>query len=74
MEAVCSSEALVSTYKSTRHYIPEDQRDIFTALRTSNLQLMCVGPYVISCMHLVVVKETLGNRSVELLFTNMMPL
>jgi hypothetical protein len=25
MEAVCSSETLVSTYKSTRRYYPEDQ-------------------------------------------------
>jgi ABC-type nickel/cobalt efflux system permease component RcnA len=35
MEAVCSSETLVSTYKSMQHYNPEDQCNIFTAMRTS---------------------------------------
>jgi hypothetical protein len=33
----CSIETLLSTYKSTRRYHPEDQIDIFTAVRTSNL-------------------------------------
>jgi hypothetical protein len=37
MEAVCSYETLVSTQKSRRRYNPKDQRDIFTAVRTSNL-------------------------------------
>jgi hypothetical protein len=29
MEVVCSSETLISTYKSTQHYNPEDQKDHF---------------------------------------------
>jgi hypothetical protein len=32
MEAVCSSETLVSTCKSTRHYNPEDERRRFSKL------------------------------------------
>jgi hypothetical protein len=43
MEAACSSETLVSTYKTTRRYNPEDQYDIFTAVRTSNL--VCLHQY-----------------------------
>jgi hypothetical protein len=36
MEVVCSSEMLVSTYKSTWCYNPETYNYIFTAVRTSN--------------------------------------
>jgi hypothetical protein len=37
VETVCSSEVLVCTYKSTLHYNTEDNIDIFTTMRTSNL-------------------------------------
>jgi hypothetical protein len=36
MEAVYSSETLISTYKSTRRYYQKTNIDIFTAVRTSN--------------------------------------
>jgi hypothetical protein len=36
MEAVCSSQTLVSTYKSTRRYSPEEQHGIFIAVRNSD--------------------------------------
>jgi hypothetical protein len=38
MVAVYSSEMLVSTYKSTRHYSQKSNSDIFTALSTSYLR------------------------------------
>jgi hypothetical protein len=38
MEAVCSSEMLVSIHKSTHHYHLEANIYIFTAARTSNLR------------------------------------
>jgi hypothetical protein len=50
MEAVCSSETLVSTYKSTRYYNPEDQqrhthcrenRKSHSCITFSNLLLPC---------------------------------
>jgi hypothetical protein len=37
MEAVCYSETLVSSYKSTRPYNPEDQQRHLTSVKTSIL-------------------------------------
>jgi hypothetical protein len=37
MEAVYSSETLISNYRSTLRYDPEDQLRLFTVVRTSNL-------------------------------------
>jgi hypothetical protein len=40
MEAVCFSETLVSTYKSTRRYYTEDQHLQVTGTRSFSLQLI----------------------------------
>jgi hypothetical protein len=40
MEAVCSTEKLIPTYKSTRRYSPEEH---LTAVRTSNIKKDVTG-------------------------------
>jgi hypothetical protein len=46
MEAACSSEIMISTCKYSRRYKPADI-DIFTALRTSNFNLLLSRPYTV---------------------------
>jgi hypothetical protein len=48
MEEICSYEMLLSTYKDMLCYNPEDQHNIFTTVRISNL---C--KYVAYKMHIV---------------------
>jgi hypothetical protein len=42
MEAVCSSETLVTAFKFKRRYYHEDKIDIFTAVGTLNLSLIII--------------------------------
>jgi hypothetical protein len=47
MKALCSSETLVSTYKSIQRYNPETNIDIFTSKRTSDLMvILLISPLV----------------------------
>jgi hypothetical protein len=64
--ACFNSQKLVSSYKSKRRYLPEDNIDIFTAVRTSDLLKLLVfileyfenSPAVTATSE-IVIKETL---------------
>jgi hypothetical protein len=51
METTCFSESLVSTYKSTRRYNPEDQQQHLHRLENLKLQILT---YLLICLFIYI--------------------
>jgi hypothetical protein len=72
MEAVCSSETLASTHNFVRRYNPEDQLDVFTAMRTSNLNLLCVHTCNFTENHSLACRKILNSTLLRRHVTNVL--